>query len=329
MYKKKKKKRKNKKRIYTNLSFIFFYIILSLITLALLNNITRTNTNIHSLYSSIDNILEGRNIDILEEELEKLNQDNKELSLKIEEKNKEKIEMDNKIIELNENNEELIKNLATMENELKDNKNNYTNLYNKYEKLVSYTIPNVITFKQYPNYPTGCEAVGLYILLKYYGVNVSVDNIVDSLPKGSKPYENNGVTYGGNPNYEFLGNPRSSDGWGIWNKGIANVANTFKSNIIDGTGMEFDNIYGLIRENRPVLVWTTVNLNNNYETKTWITESTGEKITWKKGNHVVVIIGYNSNSIIVSDPIDGKIKYFNKYSFINIYNYMGKRVLYY
>ena len=329
MFKKKRKKKKDKNLLYTRIIYVYTYFILSIITIALLNNLTKTNGAINILKSNINIILNERNIDNLKEELDNINKKNEELNKEIENNGKEILDVENKTIDIKNNNEELVKQLLSIESELTENKNNYTNLYNKYEKMTSYVIPNMITFKQYPNYPTGCESVALYILLKYYQVNVTVDNIVDSLPRGKIPYEVNGVLHGGDPNKEFLGNPRSSEGWGIWNKGLSGVANKFKEGIIDGTDMDFNNIYNLIRENRPVLVWTTVNLKNTYETRTWISDSTGEKITWKKGNHAVVVIGYNNNQIIVSDPIDGRIKYFNKQAFINIYNYMGRRALYY
>lgn len=329
MFKKKRKKKKDKNLLYTRIIFVYTYFILSIITIALLNNITKTNNAINILKSNINIILNERDVDNLKEELENINKKNEELNVDIQNNGKEIIDIENKTIDIKNNNEELVKQLSSIEGELTENKNNYTNLYSRYEKMTSYVIPNMITFKQYPNYPTGCESVALYILLKYYQVNVSVDNIVDSLPRGKTPYEVNGVLYGGDPNKEFLGNPRSSEGWGIWNKGLSSVANKFKEGIIDGTGMDFNNIYNLIRDNRPVLVWTTVNLKNTYEKRTWISDSTGETITWKKGNHAVVVIGYNNNQIIVSDPIDGRIKYFNKQAFINIYNYMGRRALYY
>lgn len=142
-------------------------------------------------------------------------------------------------------------------------------------------------------------------------------------------YYENGILYGGNPNYEFLGNPSSNSGWGIWDQGLAITANKFKSGIINGTGMDFNNIIKLIKNNRPVIIWTSINLKNPYVYKSWIYQPTGEIITWKNYNHAVVVIGYTEDEIIVSDPINGKIKSFNKQKFINVYNYMGKRAIYY
>ena len=53
-----------------------------------------------------------------------------------------------------------------------------------------------------------------------------------------------------------------------------------------------------------------------------------EKIEWKSGEHTVVIIGYNSKQVIVSDPYTGTIKYFNRSTFENRYNYFGKKNIY-
>lgn len=110
---------------------------------------------------------------------------------------------------------------------------------------------------------------------------------------------------------------------------MAITANKFKPDVINGTGMEFDTIIKLIKNNRPVIVWTSINLKTPYVHKTWIYKPTGEVITWKNYNHAVVVIGYTENTIIVSDPINGKIRSFDKEKFINVYNYMGKRAIYY
>lgn len=69
---------------------------------------------------------------------------------------------------------------------------------------------DVIEFCQYPDYPTGCESVSLYMLLDYYGVDVTVDNIYDLLPMGTQPSDDEeGVRHGANPEREFVGDPRS------------------------------------------------------------------------------------------------------------------------
>lgn len=199
----------------------------------------------------------------------------------------------------------------------------------EYESIKSHTINNVITINQYPAYPNGCELVALDILLKYYNVDVSVDDIIIATPIGKTPYYSNGVSYGGDPNYTFLGNPRSYSGWGIWDKGLESIANSFKPGVINGTGMEFDEVLKLVYNDRPVIVWTSINLYSPFVSKKWIVPETGETIYWKSYNHAVVVIGYNENEIIISDPINGKIRNMDRSRFINIYNFMDKRAIYY
>lgn len=64
-------------------------------------------------------------------------------------------------------------------------------------------------FCQYGNYPTGCESVALYMLLQFYKADVTVDRIYDLLPMGAQPFDTeSGVRYGGNPEREFVGDPR-------------------------------------------------------------------------------------------------------------------------
>ena len=93
--------------------------------------------------------------------------------------------------------------------------------------------------------------------------------------------------------------------------------------------MDFEEIIKLVYHDRPVIVWTSINLLKPYIAKTWYNSKYGETIYWKNYNHAVVVIGYNDNEIIISDPINGKIRNMNRKKFIDVYNYMGKRTIYY
>ena len=88
-------------------------------------------------------------------------------------------------------------------------------------------------------------------------------------------------------------------------------------------------ILKIVKSGRPVLAWTSIGLSTPYISKSWIYEPTGETIYWKSGEHAVVIIGYTTDKIIISDPISGKIKYQSLSLFRERYNYFGKKALYY
>lgn len=190
-------------------------------------------------------------------------------------------------------------------------------------------INGIITYAQFPNYPTGCESIALYILLKYYQISVSPNDIINNLKKGELPYYLNGTLYGGNPEREFIGNPLNNYSYGVYNNPIADVANKYKEGALSKINFNFDEVLKLIDDNRPVIVWTTINLIKPIISKSWIDRETLKKINWISGEHALVVIGYNEENIIASDPYTGTIRYFDKNTFINRYNYLGKRVVYY
>ena len=66
-------------------------------------------------------------------------------------------------------------------------------------KRASFTVyvnpMNVAFVNQFPSYPTGCEAAASVQLLKYYGYNVTLDQMVKAIPRENIIYKN-GKRYG-------------------------------------------------------------------------------------------------------------------------------------
>ena len=190
-------------------------------------------------------------------------------------------------------------------------------------------INNVPTINQYPKYPTGCESVALTLLLRYYGINVSVDDVIAKLKKGDLPYNEGGIIYGGNPEIEFIGSPYNSYSYGVYNNPIANVANAYKGGVNVKTGLAFESLLNLIRENRPVVAWTSMNLAVPYISSSWIYKPTGEVIKWRANEHAVLVVGFNDYYVVISDPLTGQIRYQSRKTFESRYNYYGARAVYY
>lgn len=227
--------------------------------------------------------------------------------------------------------------LKTKNNELTEESKSLTeqvttlkNQYNKLVKKYTYKITNVKTINQYSKgYPTGCESAALTILLNYHKVNVTMDDVVKRLKKGPKPYYENGVLYGANPYIEFVGKPSDSGSYGTYEQAIMEVANYYKPGIINATGQSLNEILEVVSEGRPVIVWNSMNLAVPYVSRSWIHKASGQKIKWIANEHALVVIGFNKDQIIVSDSLNGSIKYFNRTTFENRYKAYGKRALYY
>lgn len=211
------------------------------------------------------------------------------------------------------------------ETDLSDIKDKTTNLEKKINSINKNNIP---VYNQFPNYPTGCESVALYLLLKYYNIDVEVEDIVSNLKKGSLPYSNNGKLIGGDPEKEFIGDPRLKYSYGVYNEPIKEVALKYMPGITTKSNFSFDKVIDLVNNNTPVMAWVTINLSTPFISSTWYTNG-GKKVSWISGEHAVVIFGVEDDQVMVSDPYTGSIKYYDKSLFEKRYNYLGKRVVYY
>ena len=219
--------------------------------------------------------------------------------------------------------------LERIKNQNNEIENQIIQLENKKKEEQKKLYTNYPTFNQFPTYPTGCESVALYLLLRYYEVNVSVEEIVSLLKKGPLPYENNGQILGGNPEIEFIGDPKTKYSYGVYNQPIAEVANQYKSGVISKTGLDFSTVLSLVSQKHPVMVWTTINLSKPFISSTWTDYKTGNTIKWISGEHAVVIFDVEDNQVIISDPYTGTIRKLDKKTFESRYNYLGKRAIYY
>lgn len=239
-------------------------------------------------------------------------------------------ELNTKYTEETNKNLKYSKELNTKTSQYNDLKNKYNNLIQEEEKKSEYIIPKVPKINQYSSgYPTGCESAALTVLLKYYKVKVDINDVVKKLDREKLPYYKDGKLYGGDPERGFIGDPAAEYSYGVYDKPIEKVANSLKMGIINGRGISLSAVLELVKENRPVVVWTSGNLKVPYVSSAWIHEPTGKKIKWISGEHALVVIGYTKDQVIVSDPLTGSIRYFNKKIFENRYNFFGKRALYY
>ena len=243
----------------------------------------------------------------------------------------------NNNIELKNKMENLSKEVSSLESKNKDLSNQYSVLQNKYNQSqrnlsisqVSSNYNNFPLINQYPTYPTGCESVALTMLLRYYVINVNPSDVINKLKKEALPYYENGIKYGGNPEVGFIGNPYSSSSYGVYEKPIAEVANSYKSGIQIRSNFSFNEVLNLVANNHPVIVWTSMGLSVPYISTSWIYKPTGETIYWKSVEHAVVLLSYHGDTVIIADPIGGKLKSYSKSVFEQRYNYFGRKALFY
>lgn len=160
---------------------------------------------------------------------------------------------------------------------------------------------------QMPDYPTGCEIVSLAMVLQYItGETISIDTLIDDYLKMN---DHDFIT-------GFMGDPRRSDGGGCFPPVIADCANRFFADnhinltASDASGITLDNLYEMIDAGFPVLMWTTMYLEEPQFTS-HILESGIKTYQWYISEHCVLVKGYDieRNILVVNDPLSGETEY--------------------
>lgn len=189
----------------------------------------------------------------------------------------------------------------------------------------------VSLYCQYPDYPTGCECAALYMLLRFYGTDVTMEQLANAIPKGSAPYEaEDGTMYGADPEKVFVGDPRNSYSYGVFNEPIAQTANQFRDGAVSRTGVSLEAALDIVDTGHPVIAWYTTNPETGIVyRRSWRDEQTGEKITWPGNEHAVVITWHDDTSLSYNDSSTGKSVTVGIEKFREIFDELGGRIVCY
>ncbi|MCD8036563.1 MAG: C39 family peptidase [Clostridiales bacterium] len=181
-----------------------------------------------------------------------------------------------------------------------------------------YLIEDFPYIAQMPELPTGCEITALTMVLNYYGYDA--DKVVmatDYLPtlyniglyKGA-----DGKTYGNDMNSYFIGNPKSSNGIICGTTAIVTAADSYLADCgstmtaTDMTGLTLEELYRLVSEDTPCVVWCTTGMKNRVPVKGWYTED-GSYVDYSHMDHGAVLIGYSADKVTIADPLAGIVEY--------------------
>lgn len=170
---------------------------------------------------------------------------------------------------------------------------------------------------QMPELPTGCEITALTMALQYYGYDVDKIRMAsDYLPTvgTGNYYGDDGKLYGNDLNKYFIGNPFTEDGIICGTGAIISAADVYLESqestmrSVDRTGSSPEELYELVSQDIPVVVWVTIGMQDRYTAKGWYTEN-GDYVDWSTNDHGAVLIGYTEDSVIIADPISGETEY--------------------
>lgn len=203
---------------------------------------------------------------------------------------------------------------------------------NSEEVPASYQIEQFDVIFQMPELPTGCEITAMTMALRYYGLDA--DKVVmatDYLPTVplSLQYGNDGLLYGPDINQYFVGNPATGEGYICGTTAITTAVNQYLQNAgsflraVDKTGSSIEELYHMVSQNTPVVVWITISMTERNINGGWYTQ-TGEYVDWATNDHGAVLIGYTQDSVTLADPISGIVTY-SREAFEHVFESRGNQ----
>ena len=187
-----------------------------------------------------------------------------------------------------------------------------------------YFLEGIQPLSQFPELPTGCEVTALATAMNYLGVPAKKEVLADLfLEKGPV----GGVDF----REAFSGDPREIDGFGCYAPVIVDCATRYLEYIGSGlkardlTGTEFTDLFPYINAGVPVVIWGT---RDNMEAKESVTWYVGEKeLTWISPEHCMVLVGYNADTVWVSDPTYGRLRLYPLLEFKKNYEALGRQAV--
>ena len=171
------------------------------------------------------------------------------------------------------------------------------------------------------------------MVLNYYGLNPNkLELATEYLPKTEySTYYKDGKLIGPDSDNYFLGDPTSVYGYICGTGAIVTAANSFISDknakyiAKDLTGCDFSELYKYVSQDKPIIVWTTIEMADRCETDDWYTES-GKHLDWSQNDHCSVLIGYTEKTVKIADPIFGDVEY-SKTQFEKVLTSRGKKAV--
>lgn len=204
-------------------------------------------------------------------------------------------------------------------------------------ELLEYIIQDIEYINQVDDYPTGCESVAAVMALNFMGIDITVDSFIDDyLDRGNSPYYVGNTLYACDPWEAFVGNPRSSNGYGCYSTVIENAINKFintdeyKVYVYN----EFTSQISLeqiceefINQDIPVLIWATASMASVRNSTLWTIEDTDDKFQWISPMHCLLLVGYDEDYYYFHDSLQDEYTKYSKTSVETAYEDMGSQAL--
>ena len=198
----------------------------------------------------------------------------------------------------------------------------------------AYRIENFPLMNQMPELPTGCEITAMTTALNYEGLTADkIEMATYYLPKERLQtyWGEDGRRYGTDLDAVFAGDPTTRGGYVCGTEAICQAADHFLQDqgsslrAVDCTGATAQELYQLVSQDHPVVVWVTIGMQDRYPAEGWYTAD-GDYVDWSQNDHGAVLIGYEEDTVWIADPIQGLMAY-DRAQFESVYAQRGEKAV--
>ena len=131
------------------------------------------------------------------------------------------------------------------------------------QKKVCIDVPYIDQSKLYP---TGCESVSTVMLLRFLGIDITVDEFIEKYLEKKSFEERDGQVYGPDPHRYFCGSPYDDESFGRYAPVIREALEKIigaEYTVTDETGMTTDELVEkYIDQGMPVIYWACINMRD-------------------------------------------------------------------
>ncbi|MFV0411727.1 MAG: C39 family peptidase [Oscillospiraceae bacterium] len=188
---------------------------------------------------------------------------------------------------------------------------------------------------QYPEFPNGCEATSLAIVLQYLWFDVDKETIAYEYLENDPFTWEDGYLYAPNPEIAYAGNPASSLGFYCFEKPVANAANLFLADTQSTRratslyGASEEDLLNTLDKGFPVIVWKSIDNKPPYTSSnfSWYLRGTETVYIPYTNLHVLVLRGYTETEFLLSDPL-GREETIERELFMELFTAFGGRAVY-
>lgn len=192
-------------------------------------------------------------------------------------------------------------------------------------------IPDFPIIYQYPELPTGCEVTALTMVMHFYDCDVSKIAMASGYLPATAPsfWYSGGKMHGPDMEFYFVGAPFSSEGIICGAGAICTAANRYfedtgtRLTAKDITGSTPRQLYSLVDQGVPVVVWVTIGMVDHEDESVWYT-SNGRRMSYGSNDHGAVLVGYGPTTVTIADPISGLVPY-SRAQFEAVFRSRGSR----